>query len=128
MTGTDRTRAGAAVPDLSMGAVLRVAAFVADLTGDDRVQGVNVYSLGHLYVTVPDPMQASDLAAQLDLTGPTDVPATGDGEATGRGAHTYWEGSLEGVPVQVASDLRLGALPAPRPWGWSATADLKAAA
>ncbi|MGI5190381.1 hypothetical protein ACQEVI_19760 [Promicromonospora sp. CA-289599] len=128
MTTHDTPGAGASVPAPSMGAVLRVAAFVADLTGDNRVQGVNVYSLGHLYVTVPDPMQASDLADRLDLTGPTDVPATGDGEATGRGAHTYWEGSLDGVTVQVASDLRLGALPALRPWGWSAPADLQAVA
>ena len=115
--------AGASVPAPSMGDVLRVAAYVADLVGDDRVQGANIYSTRHVYIKVPDPFHAETVAGLLGLTGPVDLPAMTAHEADGAGAHTSWDGQVLGVPVSVNSELRPGALPAPRPRGWATTAD-----
>jgi hypothetical protein len=115
--------AGASVPAPSMGDILRVAAYVADLVGDDRIDGVNIYSTRHVYLKVPDPFHAATVAGLLGLTGPHDLPALPADEATGAGAHSSWEGHIQGVPVSVTSALRPGALPAPRPRDWPTSAD-----
>lgn len=115
--------ADAAVSAPSMGDVLRLAAYVADLIGDDRIQGVSVYSTRNLHVKVPDPFHAATLAGLMGLPGPRDLPAMTSHEATGAGAHSCWEGQVRGVQVSVNSDLRPGALPARRPRDWPTTAD-----
>jgi hypothetical protein len=123
MTATDHPGVGASVPTPSMGDVLRLAAYVADLIGNDRVHGVTVYSTRHLNVELPDPFHAATLAGLLNLDGPTDLPAmTTDGE-TGPGAHSYWDGHVQGVGVTVNTALRPGALPARCPRHWPTTAD-----
>jgi hypothetical protein len=123
MAATDTVGAGASVSAPSMGDVLRLAAYVADLIGDHRVDAVTVYSTRHLYVELPDPFHAATLAGLLNLDGPTDLPAmTTDGE-TGPGAHSYWDGQVQAVGVTVNTALRPGALPVPPPRDWPTTAD-----
>lgn len=117
--------AGVSAPAPSAGDILRVAAHVVDLIGDERIKAVSMLLLDRVSVRVPDPFHAETAAHLLGLDVLEDF--AGD-EATGAGAHTQWSGRVRGARVEVWSDLRPGALPAPRPWDWPVLADVTAEA
>jgi hypothetical protein len=105
--------------------VLRFAAYVADLIGQDRLGDVAWNAQEHkLFVDVTDVTHGDTVAHLLGLG-----PRSDHGRKDGTG-FSCWTGKSGDVPVFLSAPLALGGLPHRRPWGWSAdtSSDVKAAA
>jgi hypothetical protein len=100
--------AGAAAP--SVGDVLRFAAYVAGLVGEDRVTRVLWQAKNErLAVQVSDAMHGDVLAHLLGLD------ARGDhGREDSEDSFSCWEGASGGVSVFLTAPLALGGLPQTR--------------
>ena len=110
--------AGASVLAPSAGDVLRFAAYVAELIGDDRVESIAWYDDSstkqkRLFVTVTDTTHGATVAHLLGLGERSDIRGDRlDGFSS-------WRGTSGNVPVFLSAPLALGGLPHRRPWDWS---------
>lgn len=111
--------AGASVPVPSAGEVLRFAAYLADLIGENRVGDVSWHAdKPKLFMEVTDTTHGETVAHLLGLAPCMDLTRD-DGRA-----FSCWTGRSGLVPVFLSAPLALGSLPEPRPWDWSpGTAD-----
>jgi hypothetical protein len=124
--GATTAGAGASVSAPSTGDVLRFAAYVAELIGEDRVGDVSWHTDTHkLYVDVSDTTHGETVAHLLGLEHRGDHT-----RKDGTTGFSCWTGKSGAVSVFLSAPLALGGLPERRPWGWSAdtSSDVKAAA
>ena len=114
------------------GVMLRFAAYVAELIGDDRIESISCHGrtpagTKKLFVAVTDTTHGETVAHLLGLE-----PRTGLGREDSEG-FSCWEGNSGNVPVFLSAPVALGGLPRRRPWDWSDlsdtnTSDVKAVA
>lgn len=124
--------ADAVVSAPSAGVMLRFAAYVAELIGDDRIESISCHGrtpagTKKLFVAVTDTTHGETVAHLLGLE-----PRTGLGREDSEG-FSCWEGNSGNVPVFLSAPVALGGLPRRRPWDWSDlsdtnTSDVKAVA
>ncbi|GHH69524.1 hypothetical protein [Promicromonospora soli] len=117
MTADLRTSgvAGASVPAPSAGDVLRFAAYVAELIGDDRVGDVSWHAdKPQLYVEVFDTAHGETVAHLLGLD-----PRSDHGPGHRPEGFSCWTGKSGLVPVFLRAPLALGGMPHRRPYRWS---------
>jgi hypothetical protein len=112
--------AGASVSAPSTGDALRFAAYVAELIGDDRVEGIAWHDdsstkAKRLFVTVTDTTHGETVAHLLGLS------ARSDHGYEDREGFSVWTGTSGDVPVFLSAPLALGGLPHRRPYDWSDT-------
>lgn len=115
--------AGASVPaplgPSSVGEILRFAAYVADLIGNDRLGDVAWdVRAQKLFVDVTDTTHGETLAHLLGLDARFD-----HAEAFGMDGFSCWTGRSGLVEVFLKAPLALGGLPERRPRTWSASTD-----
>lgn len=120
--------AGASVPAPSgpspVGEVLRFAAYVADLIGNDGIGDVAWDERTQkLFVDVTDATHGETAAHLLGLDARFD-----HGEAYGMDGFSSWTGRSGLVDVFLKAPLALGGLPERRPRDWPTTPDVQAVA